>query len=237
MDIRDYFKYGNGDLICYKYFTKRVRLGDKLGGNNRYVTCTFNKTSKPLYAWVYFVCKGRFPGKVLFKDGNPENTKISNIIEVPSFKPLTMEWCRFHFEYKDGALLRRYSKRSFKANEECGTINTKGYRMITVYKKPYLAHRIVWAYFNNKFSKETIDHINGDKLDNRIENLRCATKSENSQNRKKAKGITFVKKTGKWQVQIYFNRKSKYLGTFESERDALHTRREAELKYYGVFAK
>lgn len=74
-----------------------------------------------------------------------------------------------------------------------------------------------------------IDHINGNKLDNRACNLRIATRRENALNRKsrrlgrnhsKYPGVTFYKKSGKWMAQISIDKKKYYLGSYENEEDA-----------------
>ncbi len=237
MDIRDYFKYSDGKLFCCKKFTSRVRVGDEMGGGKGHTHSTFNKVSKQKSHWVFYFFNGRFPKGLLFVDGDSDNHKIENLVEVTSSKPLTKEWARFFFIYEDGKLYRRYSCRSFKAGLEVGTINSRGYRAVMVKKKWSLAHRIVWAYFNGEPTSECIDHINGNKLDNRIENLRQATFQQNNQNRKDAKGVTLVKKTGNWQAQICVSGKTVYLGSFVEKSDALNARKVAEDKYFGEFAK
>jgi len=80
-----------------------------------------------------------------------------------------------------------------------------------------------------------IDHINHNKLDNRKQNLRHCTKSQNGMNRK-SKGYYFRKEVNKWEVLIGLNNKSICLGFFEEKNKAIKARREAEKKYFGEFA-
>ena len=68
-----------------------------------------------------------------------------------------------------------------------GTLNRSGYRMIGINKKVYLAHRLVWLYETGHFPKKHIDHINNDKDDNRLVNLREVTHQENCHNRRDTK--------------------------------------------------
>jgi hypothetical protein len=89
--------------------------------------------------------------------------------------------------------------------------------------KKILMHRVI---LDMKFG-EMIDHINGNGLDNRRCNLRAATKSENAQNQGLSskntsgyKGVTFHKKDKKWYARICLNKKSKYLGSFETAQSA-----------------
>jgi len=88
------------------------------------------------------------------------------------------------------------------------------------------------------------DHINGDKLDNRAENLRVCSASENQMNSEKNKnssskykGVSFYKRDEKWQAGIMLNRKDIYLGRFTSEIEAAKAYNEAAINYFGEFAK
>lgn len=83
--------------------------------------------------------------------------------------------CYIHkfFVYENGKLSRTDRKNSN------GSIDKDGYLIIKIKGKQYKAHRLVYAYFNNEFPKGEIDHINRNKLDNRIENLRVVSRIEN----------------------------------------------------------
>lgn len=94
-----------------------------------------------------------------------------------------------------------------------------------------------------------VDHINGNGLDNRKENLRICTRSENLMNSNKPKdaksskykGVNYQKLTPGhkkvWRAEIRLNKKSIFLGCFELEKDAAKTYNEAAIKYFGQFAK
>lgn len=88
-----------------------------------------------------------------------------------------------------------------------------------------------------------IDHINHDGLDNRRENLREATNSQNNANQQKMlgtssgfKGVYWHKQADKWRAQIMFNRKYKHLGLFASEIEAAHAYDNAARELFGEFA-
>lgn len=87
------------------------------------------------------------------------------------------------------------------------------------------AHRLAWLYVHGHWPASCLDHINGDPSDNRIANLREATYAENSQNRAKhrnnSSGHTgVVKHRDGWQAQIMAAGKSKYLGRFQTSKEA-----------------
>lgn len=132
------------------------------------------------------------------------------------------------FEYKDGNLYRN--------NKIAGCIHKSGYRVIKVKNISYAAHRLIWIYNNGSIDTELqIDHINGIKDDNRIENLRIVTPQQNTWNRSRlsAKGYTWNKQCKKWQASIWINGKMNYLGLFEKEQDA----RDVYLKHCSIYHK
>lgn len=103
------------------------------------------------------------------------------------------------------------------------------------YKQQYL-HRLVM----DAPKEMQVDHINGDKLDNRKENLRVCTNTENAKNRPafsgKYKGVHFAKKQRKWVAQITVNRKIYNLGSHENAEHAALAYNEAAIKYHGEYA-
>ena len=115
-----------------------------------------------------------------------------------------------------------------------------GYVRITIKGKKYPVHRIIWALSNNILPKieHQIDHINGIRSDNRIENLRLVTASGNSRNtefhrfnKDKDLGLYYRKDRKKWRVGITINRKRIWLGCFNNKKDAINARKEAENRF------
>lgn len=119
-----------------------------------------------------------------------------------------------------------------------GSINSDGYIGIGIKWKIYKAHRLVWLYVHGQWPEDQIDHINHDRADNRLLNLREVTPQENSQNRKPDSlntsgivGVCFHKAAKKWYSQININKRCTYLGVFDDFDDAVKARKEAEVKY------
>jgi len=119
-----------------------------------------------------------------------------------------------------------------------GTPDSRGYTLIQIYRGRYAAHRLVWLYVHGEWPEHEIDHINHDKADNRIANLRPVTKAENRKNmplqRNNVSGIAgvhFDKGRNKWMTYIKISGKRKHLGRFDDFFDAVCVRKAAEVEY------
>lgn len=122
-----------------------------------------------------------------------------------------------------------------------GTYHVNGYTHIQLNRKIYKAHRLAWLYVHGHFP-QFIDHINCDRGDNRLCNLREATLTQNNQNSKISKnntsgikGISWNKNASKWAATIGVNGKSIYLGIFDDLDLARLVVDEARIKYHGNF--
>lgn len=101
-------------------------------------------------------------------------------------------------------------------------------------------HRLILGVTNRKLH---VDHINGDKLDNRKDNLRVCTCSQNVMNRGKQlnnssgyKGVIYDKERSKWRAEIAFNGKRKYLGRFDTVEEAALAYNKSALEHHGEYA-
>jgi len=111
-------------------------------------------------------------------------------------------------------------------------------------QKTHKIHRLVGDHFiENPENKRCIDHINHERTDNRAENLRWATTSENnmnasikSNNTSGYPGVYFDKRRNKWVARISINGKETQLGYFLTIEEAIEARKQAEIQYYGEYA-
>ncbi|EPM9932855.1 HNH endonuclease signature motif containing protein [Pseudomonas aeruginosa] len=117
------------------------------------------------------------------------------------------------------------------AGKRAGSVCTtpEGYkrRIIGIFGKIYLEHRLAWLYMTGEWPEEQIDHINQISTDNRWSNIRPATHTENARNAPKRKdnssGITGVglhKASGRWRARVNLSGSSIFLGYFKEKRDA-----------------
>lgn len=104
------------------------------------------------------------------------------------------------FEYKDGGLYWKQSGQRRTVGKRCGTPFLTGYRHIMMKGKWYAEHRLIWEYFHGVPPTNFIDHIDGNKSNNVISNLREATSAENLANRGKQKNNTSGYKNICWDI-------------------------------------
>ncbi len=148
------------------------------------------------------------------------------------------------FYYQDGNLI--YKKKRWKGNagQIAGSLDGKGYLRIRINWVRYSIHRLIWLYHYGKFPKKLLDHIDGNRLNNKIENLREASYYENnincvkqSNNTSGYKNITWNKEKQKWQVKCNSYGKKYHAGYFVNLNDAIEAAVKLREKVHGNFAK
>ena len=140
------------------------------------------------------------------------------------------------FNYESGNLIHKYRKRFL--GKIAGKKTIYGYIVLKVDGKPFYAHRLIWKMIYGDLKNMDIDHINGIRDDNRIENLRLATRKINNENLKSAKktnklGILGVcLKDNRFISQIHYNGKVRHLGSFDTAEEASQCYLTAKRKYH-----
>ena len=129
---------------------------------------------------------------------------------------------------------RRNEKVSRKVRGKvAGLLNPNGYRVIRINGSNYRAHRLAWLISEGEDPGSLqVDHINGLRDDNRRENLRVVTHSENQHNQRQAKGYHFHSWARKWRASIRLNGKGVHLGYYTTEEEARTAYVEAKAKLH-----
>jgi hypothetical protein len=157
---------------------------------------------------------------------------------------ITQELALKLFEYKDGCLY--WKSMPYKRNDligtEAGTLDCDR-RQVTINKKHYKTHRLIFLMFYGYMPKE-VDHIDGNPLNNNIENLRPATRSEqlcNTGLRKNSKsgvkGVSWDSSRNKWTVVVTKNKQTMFRDRFDDLEFAQLVAIEARDKYHGSFTR
>lgn len=149
-----------------------------------------------------------------------------------------MNWSDI-FHYSDGVLRWRENQKRIKAGTIAWNVNQSGYIRIKYRGEKFLAHRIVWEMHYGKIPEGMqVDHINHDRTDNRIENLRLVNANENGKNQKSSTrnksgvvGVSWKSQKNKWHAQIMVDGKQIHLGFYDDINDAKDARKVAERKY------
>lgn len=162
---------------------------------------------------------------------------------MPGYKnDLTQERVKELFDYdaENGWLIRKKDNHGRIVNRPCGIKpNHHGYGPLTIDGNTYHVHRVIWLWHKGEWPENDIDHIDRDRMNNRIENLRPATRQENlhniGMNRNNSSGypgVCFHKPTNKFMARIWINNKQIYLGLFTTAEEAFEAYMIAKIKYH-----
>ena len=156
---------------------------------------------------------------------------------------ITKELLHELFEYRDGHLYWKIKpSRPVHMGDKAGTMMRQGYINILIKRKPYREHRLIFMMFHGYMPKY-IDHIDLNKINNKIKNLRESTASQNCYNREKrpdntsgVKGVHFVKDKKRWRARCTVDGKRHLIGDFTNIQDAENALKLFREKHHGEFA-
>ena len=143
------------------------------------------------------------------------------------------------YEPETGRLYwKKKTSNRVKIGDEVSTVNAYGYVVVGILSCRVPAHRVAWAIYHGKWPNGEIDHINGNRSDNRISNIRDVQPTQNKQNMQMYKnnksgctGIFYNKINKNWRARITVDKKVIEIGSFTNLNDAIAARKEAEAKY------
>lgn len=151
----------------------------------------------------------------------------------------------YNYDSETGFLTRKVDCGTrWRRGEIVGTIQVNGYRSVSLGSRRFLAHRLIWLYVFGRWPAADIDHINRNRDDNRISNLREATRGQNNINSKVQhnntsgyKGAYYDRRRKCWYAEIWVNNQKIFLGRYETAANAGAAYLEAAKKYFGEFAR
>lgn len=148
-------------------------------------------------------------------------------------RSLSREFLSERLEYNPstGTLKWKYPYIKQRKFPQAGHASSNGYLRVVFSGQEYRAHRIAWCLATGEWPKEQIDHINGNKTDNRLINLREVSNRQNQHNQKKHRsgthpGVRYCFSSKAWTVKISKG-KAYYLGQFKKKEDAVALHRKA----------
>lgn len=148
------------------------------------------------------------------------------------------------YNKRNGVFVWLVSRGRVKVGDIAGSVKPDGYTYIKIDKKDYGAHILACFYINEKWPTNDVDHIDGNRSNNKYKNIRVATRSQNKMNTKLrsdnttgVKGVYFCNRTKKYQAQITLNGKNKYLGRYKTLKEARAAYCNAARELFGEFAR
>ncbi len=154
---------------------------------------------------------------------------------------ITQERLKEGYDYKDGYLYYRKPKPKVKVGDKAGWTRPDGYCGMTVDGKTYPTHHLIWLW-NYGVLPKYVDHIDRNPRNNKIENLRLATVSQNQHNTKTrcdntsgVKGVNWCKMTNKWRARVQVENRRINLGAFETVEAAKVAIQDARQNLHGEF--
>lgn len=156
---------------------------------------------------------------------------------------ITQERLQELFEYRDGGLYWRVPRSPARAGARAGYVGFRGYRQVNVGGKMRYEHRLIFL-LHYGYLPGLLDHKDGNRINNRIENLRPCTSHENARNARNkssnssgVKGVSWDKTNKRWFATIRIDGRCSFLGRFDTVEAAKAVVDAARIKHHGEFAR
>lgn len=251
--LKDLFEYRpeTGEFIRRVQTSPNAPVGAAAGTDNakgyRMIHFGGQQYGAGRLAWLYMT--GEWPARnIVFIDGDKTNAAWGNLRLAGDLPEPSAERLREIYDYdpQTGHLIfRRNTGGTGLKGQVSGSICRRtpqrggGYRLMRFNGREWGAHHLVWLWHHGRVATGHIDHINRDRADNRIENLRECTASQNLMNRPKQstntsgyKGVATVRSTGRWRATL----QNKHLGCFDTPEEAFEAYKAAATAKFGDFA-
>ena len=163
-------------------------------------------------------------------------------MKVKPLPPLEYLNANLWYDFRTGFLWWKKSGNKRAMNKPAGTVNNRGYVVVGMCGKIYLAHRVCWSLYNQRLALETeiVDHKRGKENGNGIDNLLLSTSSGNNinirlgRNTSGHRGVVWKQRSKAWEARIGVNGKRIHLGSFDRIEDAIDARLAYE-KEHNIF--
>lgn len=160
---------------------------------------------------------------------------------------LTAEYLRSVWRYDPETGYVTWAKKTGKkvaVGARVGAPHCAGYLQTSQQGEVHLLHRLIWLYVHGSLPVTHIDHVNGDRTDNRLANLRLADPSQNTANQKQradntsgVRGVSWSSRRNAWIAQIRWRGRPRYLGQYASLKAASDAYRSAAAEMFGEFVR
>jgi len=232
-DVRSQFDYDpeTGELLRKNLRARNQRIESGSSNAEGYLVVGINGGHQLAHRLIWLWVHGEWaPKQIEHINGDKADNRLANLrLRSPAVKePLTPERLRevLRYEKETGKFYWKVATRGARKGDEAGCVRKIGYRAITVDSSMFYAHRLAWFWEYGKWPNSHVDHVNGDRDDNRIENLRDVSPSRNSHNSTKlgpnnTTGFRGVARyMDKYIAQIMVDGKRMAIGMYDTPEEA-----------------